>query len=134
VIDLLNAFGRAKTTFAFAAGITVATWGLGVPFILWFGIVGFGVVNLLIQLVALIMFHLAKQNVRFGILRVAVRPWGIAVVIAGAVWLFSAAFPPDQLALVLLYFVVPLLLYAGCMALIYPRQMSRVWALARGAT
>lgn len=133
VLGLLNAFGRSNVTFAFMAILTVATWALGIPFIALWGIVGFGVANLVTQLTAVRLFRVAQEAVPFRIVGVVLRPWLLAAAVGAVAGLLSLRFTPTNAVTLGLFFLVPLLGYAIALMLLYPREARRMWALLREA-
>jgi O-antigen/teichoic acid export membrane protein len=131
VIGLLNSFGRSNVTFVFMAMVTAATWLLGVPSIALWGIVGFGVANLLVQLTAVGLFRVAQKQVRFRIVAVALRPWLVAGGIGLLVALVSSELTPTSVVALVAYFAAALVAYIVVLMIVYPRQARRFWSLLR---
>jgi O-antigen/teichoic acid export membrane protein len=82
LIALLNALGRANISFRFALIWLASTWLFGVPLILKFGFVGYGLASILVQLTNVILFVLVKKEVYFSVKKTMFHPWIIALTVA----------------------------------------------------
>lgn len=74
----LNALGESTLTFRFAVLWMVTTWALGVPCILAFGFVGFGIANLLVQFTNFWFFKVASRRFPLPWVRSAAPSWLVA--------------------------------------------------------
>jgi O-antigen/teichoic acid export membrane protein len=107
VMALLNALGDTGTTFAFAVFWMAGTWALGVPLILAFGTVGFGIANALIQFSNVYLCRRAQKRLRFSIMKPVGRPWLLAT---------AAVAPTLGLQLLAPAHTVPVLVAYGALA------------------
>ncbi len=126
VMGLLNALGHSRTTFGFAVGWMLGTWGVGVPLILWLGPIGFAVANVVVTLSAPYMFRLAQREVRFRILRVVAPGWILAAAIGGVIYAGQAAWPFRSLFLLGAYLAAGFILYALGMLKLHSAEIGKL--------
>lgn len=66
MVGLLNAVGKSRSTFYMSLIWMVATWVLGVPLILLFGLPGFGYAMIGVQLCAFILYWMAWKEIKIS--------------------------------------------------------------------
>ncbi len=113
VMGLLNALGRSRVTFGFAALWMVLTWALGAPAILRWGPMGFAVVNAAIQLTNVALVRVAQRDVPFRALAAAWRPWLAAALMGAVIASAGRLHAPHSFAALTLLGLLGLALYAG---------------------
>ncbi|HLJ61979.1 MAG TPA: oligosaccharide flippase family protein [bacterium] len=127
VLGLLNALGRSRTTFAFAAICAATMWAAGVPLSWRFGAVGIAWADLAVQVPTLLFFRAAQARVPFRILPVVVPPWIWAAIVG--LLLFGAQHfrPITRLTDLVVYFACGLTVYGAGLAGAYRRELGRAW-------
>jgi O-antigen/teichoic acid export membrane protein len=129
VFALLNALGHSRTTLKFAVIWMAGTWALGAPLVLAFGMIGFAIANICVQLTNLMLFREAQSRVRFRILPIVLPAWYVAAAIGLATYFMVHLAPPTGLLGVGLFFVLGLGAYALCMMGLYRSEVRKVWGL-----
>jgi O-antigen/teichoic acid export membrane protein len=126
LMGLLNALGRSRTTFAFAAGWMLGTWALGVPLILYLGTIGFALANFLVTLSALALFRVAEKQVKFRIVSVILPPWLLAGAAGVIIFIVQSVWPAHTVITLAGYGAAGLLLFGLGMMKLYAREISRL--------
>lgn len=124
---LLNARGRAGTTFRLSVLWMVTTWLLTPPLLLWQGLAGFGLANAGVQLTNALLVRAARQEASFSVLRPFVAAWLPAAAVAGGLLLARSALDPGEPVV-----LVAMAGVAGCayLALSWPLQRTELrWAM-----
>jgi O-antigen/teichoic acid export membrane protein len=113
LLALLNALGRSRTTFAFSLGWMTLTWLLGLPLVLRFGVIGYGLANVAVQATNLLLFRVARQTIAFRLAPAMAPAWGWAALVGGLLFAVQAWAPPASLTALGGYLVAALLIYAS---------------------
>jgi len=113
LLALLNAVGRAGTTFGFSVAWMAATWLLAAPLVAAFGTLGFGLAHVAVQLVNLALFREARRVAPLRLGRAALPPWLGATLIGAVVHVIALRWPPRGLPSLLAFLLVPLVAYGG---------------------
>jgi PST family polysaccharide transporter len=117
---ILNAHGRSDVVFAFTAGWMVLTWVIGVPAIVLFGPVGYGLASLLVTCTAPLLFAAVRQSVEVPFWRSV----AAALLAAGTAWLARAtittvaAFPENSFAEEMVLALIEVIVFAGSWAIL----------------
>lgn len=133
LMGLLNALGAARTTLAFTSLWMVGTWLLGVPLILLYGSIGYGVASLMVMFSALLLFRVAKSYVSFGILRAVLPSWGMAGGVGLVLALAAAAWPVRTLPALVAYALAGFALYAAVLLVTNRKTFGAFRMLAHGS-
>jgi O-antigen/teichoic acid export membrane protein len=128
-LGMLNALGKSNLALFYATVWAITTWVFGVPLVLAFGAVGFGIANALVQLTNLFLYRSTRRFVPFRILRSVRTPWLLAATAGAIAWLVARVFPPDSPALLLADAAVLGLVYAILMVTWERPRLSRIWRL-----
>jgi O-antigen/teichoic acid export membrane protein len=131
LLGLLSALGRARTAFAFAVAWMLATWLLGAPLILALGPVGYGLANVVVQLVNLALFREARRLLPLRLLRAAAPPWAAAGLVGLLLHAISRTWPPQDLPQLALFLLAPLVVYALALAGFTPAAWRRAGVLLK---
>lgn len=126
LLGLLNALGAARTTLSFSLLAMLFTWVLGVPLILGLGTIGFAVANVVVSLLFLYLFWVAKSYVRIHILRALLPAWIPASVVGGGLALVELAWPISTLPTLVAYALASVLL---CGVILLASQRKNLRAL-----
>ena len=130
LFSLLYARGRSRAGLGLTVLWMLVTWVLGVPLIHAFGIIGYGIANVGVQLTNLLLFRLARQEADVRIWPQFWRPWTVAAAAAFAVYLLSQLLPTGVPALVG-EIIVGLTMYAVFMWRVEQRLIRRVLTAVR---
>jgi O-antigen/teichoic acid export membrane protein len=131
VQGLLNALGKSKVTFAFAALWAVLTWVLGVPLVLWLGPAGAGWVAVSLQITTPVLFAFARRELNFAIWRPSVPPWILAFVCALPAAALQHWRPAEHLVSLAAYALLSTSIYLIALAVSYPREIKGIFRLFR---
>lgn len=112
-VAALNALGESRLTFRYSFASMVGTWMIGVPCILCWGFVGFGVASLLVQCTNLWLVRSAARRFRFPWVRTALPEWALAAAAAGAGWLLARAATSARLEGLIVGCAASLVIYGG---------------------
>jgi O-antigen/teichoic acid export membrane protein len=126
---LVNALGRSRTTFKFALVVMLATWALGVPLILAFGLIGFGVACLCVNAMNVVFYRIAQSYVSFRVLPMVLPAWSVALAVGLPLYFLLRFYPPAGLLRLLVYGALGLTVYALVMFARHRSDISKVWAL-----
>lgn len=110
LVSLLQALDRGSVAFLASLMWMLLTWVIGVPAILWFGVIGAGVANLLVQFSNYFILRIVRRHVQLKLLVCILPFWAIAGVISIMIWVLTKFRPPTT-ALETLSYVL-----AGCAA------------------
>lgn len=131
IMALLNALGRSRTTFAFAAGWMVGTWIVGVPLILVLGGIGYALANALVMLSAPFLFKTAQNTIRFRVMRVVFPAWVISLGMGTVLWLVNWIHPARSIPILICYITAGLLLFLCPVVKLYASDLGKVWKYLR---
>lgn len=113
LLGLMNALGHSRTSFTFALIWMVGTWLFGLPLILRFGELGYGMANVLVQLTNLALFYVAKRHVPFAIVKTILPAWLVALGMGAVVLAVQHTWPAHNPFLLVLYVLGGAGLYAA---------------------
>ena len=134
IIGLLNAVGRARTTFKLSLLWMIATWLLSLPMILTFGPIGFAIGNVGVQLTNLLVFRIARKDFGIRIFSSVSRIWILAIAVGGAVYVGERIVHVDSLTKLVLAGLASFGLYALVFSTVFQRRLRLGIALLREAT
>lgn len=82
ILAALNASGRARIALAFSVAWFASTWALVPPAVARWGIIGYGVANVTIQIVTIALLVYGWSVFRFAWVRETIAPWATAATLA----------------------------------------------------
>jgi O-antigen/teichoic acid export membrane protein len=132
VYSLLNATGHARKALGFSILWMGGTWLLGAPLIVAFGIIGFAIANLLVQLSNLWLYNVAKKITHFRILPAIMPAWIMAITMGVAVFIVDRLWSPIDFTRLILYLVLGLTAYSAMVYAFYKKQLREIFILMRG--
>jgi O-antigen/teichoic acid export membrane protein len=132
VFALLNALGHSRTAFKYSLAVMIGTWVLGVPLILAFGMIGYGIAALCVNALNLILYRVAQSHLRFQILPKVAPVWAIAFAVALPTYLLMRIRPPAGAMELTIYGTLAMSIYALVFLLKYRSDVGKVWRLATG--
>jgi len=133
LVALLNALGHSRTAFKFALLWMLGTWVLGVPLILAFGTIGFGIASLCVNATNLVLYRVVQTHLSFRILPMIVPAWCVALATGLATYLMMRFRPPIGVVGLGFYLALGLTAYALTMLGLHRSDVRKVWALAWSA-
>ncbi len=117
-INLFNALGKAKLTFAFMFSWTVATWLLTPTFTKMFGLYGFPLAQVILSLSVALVVIQAKRLIKFNFFKPIYRPLIASIIMASSILpplvFFRASIFTVSSAVVigsLVYFIIMLFIF-----------------------
>lgn len=119
-MGLLDATGNAKVNFKFATMWMLGTWLLGLPFMLYRGILGFALANLLVQFSNLWLYRAAQNQAPFKLLKNVFPIWGLAAGMGVGLSLANFLWPVQFLWELPAYGVIALTFYAMMVCAVFP--------------
>ena len=131
LLALLNALGRSRTAFAFAAVWMLATWILGAPLIMLFGTIGFALANLGVQFTNLLLYRAAQARLPFRILPSVAQVWALAGLLGLVAYELKRIFPPTRLDSLVGQIGLELVVYALGLIALYPGTARKAWVCIR---
>lgn len=132
LMGLMSALGHSRVPLAFALIWMAGTWLVGVPMILLYGSLGYGIANIAVQLTNIGLFVIAKREVPFVILRTVAAEWIVAGAVGVGVWAVQHAVPITNQLHLGLYIVVALTSYIALMTLVDREAVRKMRAFVRG--
>jgi O-antigen/teichoic acid export membrane protein len=132
LLALLTAVGDTRTGFAFAILWALGTWLLGVPLVLAFGAIGYGLTTLAVQTTALALFRRARERAPFRLLPVIAPAWLSAGIVGVVIYTAARVRPCTNVIELGAYAGTGLAIYVVGVWLIAPRETRQLWAWVRG--
>ncbi|RIH83315.1 Teichuronic acid biosynthesis protein TuaB [Meiothermus luteus] len=108
---LLNALGQSQTTFAFTLLWAGITWVLGLPFVYWFGDIGFAITNVVVQVTNLWLFAIVRKQLPICIWGPVLSTWATSLLVGVIVWLLAQLATVPNLYILVGFFLLGLLLF-----------------------
>lgn len=129
LLALFAALGRPEVPLAFGVTWMAFTWLLGVPMILGWGVVGYGVANVMIQFTNFELFRRARRLVPLRLGPAATPPWLMAAAAAAAGWGAASVVPPGAAPAAVL--ATSGFVYLGLLSLTARRPLDALRAAVR---
>ena len=133
VLALLTAVGDTRTGFAFATAWAVVMWAVGIPLVLAFGPVGYGLASLAVQATSVALFRRAQARVPFRIAGPIALPWSWAATIGVATYVAAALWPVTTIVGLVGYGLAALAVYVAGVVVIAPGDVRQLAAWLRGS-
>ncbi len=93
MLGLLNATGKSHVTLVFAIVWMTATWAFGVPLMIKFGVIGFGIAVLAVQVTNIGLYWAVWREVSLSVLSAYWPCWPIAITIGGCMFVLQRLTP-----------------------------------------
>lgn len=132
LVNALDATGRVKTTLGLMVMWVILTWGLTVPFVLWFGFSGIAIASFAVTLTIVLTIYLVNKVVRFSFLGSIWKPAGASVLTAGVV-LAALPFLPVSFPAVILLSALGGIIYLGLLILLAKKELAAYLKIIREA-
>ena len=128
-MGLLNAFGKSKTSLAYALIWMAGTWLVGAPLIYRYGALGLAVATLVVQFSNFGLYRAAQRLVSFRIYAVITPVWAVAGTCGLLLYWMCLCLPPRHLSGLLVEASAGLLLYAAILYLLNRKKLQTVWRM-----
>lgn len=123
---LFNAIGKSKIPFIIVAGMTVATWGVGLPLLSHFGLFGFAVVSVVVHISLIFSVYYAKGKLQFKFFS-SVTPAWVAAGCVGLLFIYLRMhFAPTTFQSLIYQCLLFLGVYIGIYLTFYRRDVQRL--------
>jgi O-antigen/teichoic acid export membrane protein len=122
-LGLLNATGNPQRTLIYTSLWAVMNWVFGVPLIKLFGLVGFGIANLLVSFSNIFLFLDCQKRIRFQHWQLVVLPWATATSVAALFFLVTKHFPVTSVATLLVDATGFFAVYSLALFIFQPKQI-----------
>lgn len=123
-MGLLDATGHAKINLKFATIWMLGTWLIGLPFMVYWGILGFAFANLLVQFSNLWLYRAAQREAPFKLLNVLFPIWGLAAGMGVGLSLANFFWPVQSLWELLAYGLIAFSFYIIMIAAVFPFRIN----------
>lgn len=131
LLGLMNALGRSRTALAFAVIWMVGTWLFGVPLILRFGEIGFGIANALVQLTNIALVRVAQREVPFSWVPTVAPAWAVASGMGAIMYFVQHTFPARNPFMLVLYILCGAAIYVVSVQLFNRSAFEQARALLK---
>ncbi len=112
MLGLMNALGKSHFTLALSAAWMLTTWAVGVPLMMHYGVIGFGIAALAAQVVNIALYRAVSREVSLSALAACWPSWPIAMLIGGVLLLMQRLSPIHGLVPLIVYGSSGMFLYA----------------------
>ena len=129
MLGVLNAIGQSKKTLGMAVIWMATTWLFGVPGILLFGLNGFGVAIIGVQLTNLVLFWLVWRAISISPFPAYWPSWPFAGGVGILLLLLQLAVPVHNIRVLSYYGAIGLVAYAAGMWFGYPERIRTIFQL-----
>ena len=132
LIGLLNALGQSRLTVIMSLLWMLSTWILSVPLILLYGVLGFAIANVGVQLTNFIVIKMVKRQIPFRMLKTIGPVWIIAFITFGLLYILDRVWPVQNMVTMALYSIVGFGMYLLGLIMFYPVKLRLFMSHARG--
>lgn len=125
ILGLVNALGKSHVTLLFALVWMIATWAFGVPLMIRFGVLGFGIAVLAVQATNVGLYWAVWREIALSVLPTYWPCWPIAIVIGGSMFMLQRVVPITGIWTLAAYGVAGILVYIAILWFGFPSR-SRI--------
>jgi O-antigen/teichoic acid export membrane protein len=122
MLGLLNATGKSHVTLMLAIVWMITTWAFGVPLMMKFGMIGFGIAVIAVQITNIGLYWVIWREVSLSVLPTYWPCWPVAIAIGSLMLLLQRIWPICEIATLAAYVFVGLIAYATILWFGFPRQ------------
>jgi O-antigen/teichoic acid export membrane protein len=126
MMGALNAIGKSHLPLAMTVVYTVGTWGLGIPLILRFGILGYGFAVILVQFTALWLYWMVWKELSVSAWGSYWPSWPVAAILGLCLRTFESLHPVRSAATLIACIVSTFSIYGLILWFVFPRH-TRAW-------
>lgn len=131
LVGVLNALGQSNKTLLMSVVWMISTWAFGVPCILLFGVNGFGIAMVGVQLTNILLFWMVWRVLSVSPFPAFWPSWPLAGLVGGLLFFAQYAFPIRNIALLLSYGAFGTIIYGLGLWLSYPQKIRSVLAFVK---
>ncbi len=131
MLGLLNAVGKSHVTLILTIVWMVATWAFGIPLMMKFGVIGFGIAAMAVQITNIGLYWAIWREVSLSVLPTYWPSWPVAMAIGGMMVLLQQIWPIREMASLVAYVSLGLVVYAAILWFGFPRQTRILGRLIR---
>lgn len=132
LMGLLNALGKPQQTLKVILLATIAIWALGVPLILYVGILGFGIAVIAASLVNIVLYRMVWVETRAPLWSSFWPAWPISIFIGAVVFFAQRALPIHDLGGLVAYGLTASVVYGFTLWFGFPTEIRGWLRLLRG--
>jgi O-antigen/teichoic acid export membrane protein len=132
LLGLLNAVGRSHFTMFLAIAWMTTTWVLGVPLMIRFGLIGFGIAVIAVQVTNISLYWAVWHEVSLSVWPTLWPSWPIALAVGSLVFSFQRLIPIQRLATLGAVASAGLVAYVAVLWFGFPERMRILRRLAGG--
>jgi O-antigen/teichoic acid export membrane protein len=122
MLGLLNATGKSHITLILAIVWMITTWAFGIPLMMKFGVIGFGIAVMAVQITNIGLYWAIWREVSLSVLPSYWPCWPVAMAIGSLMLLLQRIWPICEIATLAAYVFFGLIVYAAILWFGFPRQ------------
>lgn len=124
-MSLLDAVGLSKVNFKFSIIWMLGNWAVGIPLLMLYGLPGYAIANLFVQLSNILLYRAAQREAPFNVLKTVLPVWICAALVGLSAWTVTAMAPIHGIWQLIFYGIIALVIY---MTLLVWAQRPRIVA------
>jgi O-antigen/teichoic acid export membrane protein len=131
LLGALNAVGKSNLTMLVSGMWMLTTWAFGVPLMMKFGLIGFGVAMIFVQLTNLVVFWLAWDKLNISPWPAYWPSWPVAAILGVCLKMYEYLRPVRSTAMLITCVVATFIVYGSILWFVFPRH-TRAWVRLMG--
>jgi PST family polysaccharide transporter len=132
MLGLLNAIGKSQLSLLIISLVMVGTWVLGVPLTMHFGLIGFGLTIVVVQLVNLLLYWIVSRETSANPWKSYWPAWPICIAIGVLLFALQRAHPIRSIPSLAIQGILAVLAYGLVYYLVSPQQIKSLKGLLQG--
>lgn len=133
LFSLMNALGKPRVPLAFAIAWFAATWVLLPLFTPFAGLEAYGWANLVMEPISVVLFVIARRELRFRLVGPALLPWVLALLAATPAFALHLTVPLAPLWALILIVIGSIAIFAALIWLLAPAERRLLWRMVKAA-
>jgi O-antigen/teichoic acid export membrane protein len=133
MLGLLNAIGKSQLSLLIIFLVMIGTWILGVPFTMHFGLIGFGLTIVIVQLVNLLLYWIVSRETSANPWKSYWPAWPICIAIGVVLFELQRVHPIRSIPSLVVQATLALLAYASVYYVVSPQQIQSLKGLLQKA-
>lgn len=126
LLGALNAVGKSNTTMLVSGMWMVTTWAFGVPLMIRFGLIGFGLAIIFVQLTNLVVYWLAWDKLGVSPWPAYWPSWPVAAILGLCLRMYEYLRPVKSTAMLIACVAATFIVYGSILWFVFPRH-TRAW-------
>lgn len=128
---LVNAIGEARINTVFSLVNMGLTWIFGTLLINKYGVVGFGIAAIIVQMSNIIFFKISKKYVKYNIVQNSFPIWIISIIVGGIFLIIEILFPIKNIYTLFIYIILGIILYGLIIFKVWNRRFKSIFKLIK---